>query len=369
MAAKNANTSKGNPILDLGASDRVYDNPVRCGIVGLGRIGWSHHAQIIGKHGGFELVAICDREADRRKEGAEATGCKTYARLGSMLKDENVELVIVATPTKFHQKMVIQALKAGKNVLCEKPSALSARGIDAMMRAAESAGKLLTMHHNRRLDPDFLYVKETIDSGRLGKVFRIRRAVTGFSRRNDWQVLLKYGGGMIGNWGVHLVDQCLQLLDTPVKDIWSEVNHFLNPGDAEDDLLAIIRGESGMTMEVEMTSVNTAPIANWVVLGTAGSLWIQGTKAHVKYFDPAKLRVLEPNDIHYAPGRQYGVTPDPDTIPWEEVEEDAKPANTYPSYYDNLYAALREGGTLLVEPSSARKTYAVLDKVRRGTGF
>ena len=369
MSSKKSNTSQGNPILDMGNERAAYDAPIRCGIVGLGRIGWCHHAPIIRRHGGFILEAVADREPERRREVEAETGCRTYANMGSLLRDDRVELVIVATPTTFHQKMAIQALRAGKHVLVEKPAARTARGIDAMIRAAEAGGVTLTMHHNRRLDPDFLYVKEVIESGKLGRVFRIRRAVSGFSRRNDWQVLLKYGGGMIGNWGVHLVDQCLQLLDAPVADIWADVNHIINPGDAEDDLLALIRSESGLVMEIEMTSANAAPTPNWVVLGSAGSLWITGSKAHMKVFDPDALAPLSPNDVPYAIDRQYGVVPGPDVIPWEECEEDAKPAGTYPSYYDNLYAAIREGGTLLVTPQSARRTYAVLERIRRGTGF
>jgi scyllo-inositol 2-dehydrogenase (NADP+) len=369
MTAKKAEAPAGNPILDLGAGDRTFEQPIRVGIVGLGRIGWCHHAQIIQKHGGFELVAVCDTQKKVREQVSAEVGCKAYANLGSLLKDENVEMVVVATPTKFHQRMAIQALKAGKNVLCEKPSALSARGIDAMIRASATAGKVLTMHHNRRLDPDFLYVREKIESGVLGKVFRIRRSVVGFSRRNDWQTLLKYGGGMIGNWGVHLVDQVLQLMEGPVTDVWSDVNHYLNPGDAEDDLIALLRDDNGLVADVEMTSVNAAPTPNWVVLGTAGTLWIQGKTAKLKVYDPAGLGEVTANDFPYAMDRKYGVTPDPDKIAWQEIEEDAAPSGDYGTYYDNLYDGIRSGAPLLVEPVSARRTYAVLDRVRRGTGF
>jgi len=359
----------GNPILDLGSSAGTYEDPIKVGICGLGRIGWCHHAQIIDKHGGFVLTAAADVERDRRAEARETYGCDVYANLGSMLKNEAVELVVIATPTKYHTPMAIQALNAGKHVLVEKPASRTAKGIDRMMAASAQAGTVLTMHHNRRLDPDFLYVREVIDSGRLGKVFRINRSVTGFSRRNDWQVLLKYGGGMIGNWGVHLVDQVLQLLDGGVADIWSDVNHLCNPGDAEDDLIALIRGNNGLVVDVQMTSVNAAPTPNWVVLGDCGSLWIEGKTARMKCFDKAKLSDVEPNDIHYAYNRAYGCHPDPDQIPWEEIEEEAKPKQAYPTYYDNLYAGVRDGAPLLVEPESARLTYQVLETVRRGTGF
>src|SRR4028118_1145079 len=94
--AKKVQTA-GNPFLDVGSTKKVK-KPIRCGIVGLGRIGWEHHAQIIMQHGGFELAAVCDLEEDRLQEAKQAANCATYMRLEEMLKDEVVELVVGATP-------------------------------------------------------------------------------------------------------------------------------------------------------------------------------------------------------------------------------------------------------------------------------
>lgn len=358
----------GNPLFDVGSAKAVK-NPIRCGVVGLGRIGWSHHAQVIMQHSAFELVAVCDGEAERRVEAQQAADCAAYERLEDLLQDDAVELVIVATQSIDHEPMTIQALKAGKHVLCEKPAAQSAGGIRRMIAAANKADRRLTMHHNYRLNPEFLYVREVIQSGILGQVFRIKRRNQGFGRRNDWQVLRKYGGGMTGNWGIHLVDQCLCLLDSEVADVWGDVKQVFNPGDAEDDIKALIRGASGMTLDIDMTSANAAPEPSWVVLGTQGTLWIQGGKAHLKYFAPKQLPRLKVNDLPYAIGRQYGVIPGPDAVPWQEIEAETVPQKKYPSFYDNLFDAIRKGKKLVVEPDSALRTYAVLDRIRKGSRF
>ncbi len=369
MAKEKAKTAQpGNPILEVGSAKKVK-NPVRVGIVGLGRIGWSHHAQALMQHGGFEVVAVCDIEAARLDEAKAATGCATYTRFEDLLKDEAVELVIVATQSIDHEPMSIAASKAGKHVLCEKPAAQSAAGIKRMIAAAKKAGMVLTMHHNYRLNPEFLYVREVIQSGILGQVIRIKRRNQGFGRRNDWQVLRKYGGGMTGNWGIHLVDQCLQLLDSDVADVWGDVKQVFNPGDAEDDIKAIIRGASGMTLDIDMNSANAAPEPSWVVAGNCGTLWIQGGKAHLKFFDPKKLPKITVNDQHFAHERKYGVQPNPDAIPWQEREEEIAPKKKYPSYYDNLFDAIRKGKELVVEPESALRTYEVLDRIRKGSPF
>jgi scyllo-inositol 2-dehydrogenase (NADP+) len=377
MAKETAKTTKtaikpaqsaGNPLLDVGSKKKIK-NPIGCGIVGLGRIGWEHHAQIIMQHGGFGLAAVCDLEEDRLEEARQTAHCATYTRLEDMLKDEAVELIVVATPSIEHEPMTIQALKAGKHVLCEKPAAQSAAGIRRMIAAAKKSGKVLTMHHNYRLNPEFLYVREKIESGVLGQVLRIKRRNQNFGRRNDWQVLQKYGGGMTGNWGIHLVDQCLCLLDSEVQDVWGDVKHIFNPGDAEDDIKGLIRGKSGMTLDVDMTTANAAPEPSWVVMGTSGTLWIQGGKAHLKYFDPEKLPPVDPNDVPYALDRKYGVVPGPDKIPWQQKEEAIKPKKKYPSFYDNLFGAIREQKDLVVEPESALRTYEMLDLIRKDSEF
>lgn len=368
QTAKQPAQPAGNPVFEVGSTEQ-RDDPVRCGVIGLGRIGWCHHSQAIMQHGGFELVAVCDLEEERLAEANAACGCATTKRFEDVLANDAVELVIVATQSIDHEPMSIAASKAGKHVLCEKPAAQSAAGIRRMMAAARQAGKVLTMHHNYRLNPEFLYVREVIESGVLGRVFRIKRRNQGFSRRNDWQVLRKYGGGMTGNWGIHLVDQCLCLLDSEVDQVLGAVGRIFNPGDAEDDIKALIRAKSGMTLDIDMTSACAAPEPSWVVMGTCGTLWIQDGKARLRYFDPAALPALPVNDMHLAIGRRYGVVPGPDEVPWQEREEEIRPKGQYPSYYDNLYQAIRAGKELVVEPESALRTYQVLDLIRRGTPY
>ena len=139
-------------------------NNYRVGLVGCGRMGttiddevrdrpdsdlflpYSHAAAVVACER-TELVAVCDRESDRIAEAVEASGCTGYRTLAPMLKDERVELVVVATPSKFHEPTALRALAAGKHVLVEKPAALKVAGIDKMIRAARRAGTVLTMHH------------------------------------------------------------------------------------------------------------------------------------------------------------------------------------------------------------------------------
>jgi scyllo-inositol 2-dehydrogenase (NADP+) len=360
----------GNPAFDVGGlAGTEIKNPIRCGVIGLGRIGWEHHSKIMQQHNGFKLVAVCDLEDSRIAEAKAATGCAGYKCFEELLKDKNVELVVVATQSKDHERMAIAASKAGKHVLVEKPSSDSAKGIDRMIAAAKKAKRLLTMHHNYRLNPEYLVTREVIESGKLGEVFRIKRTVNGFARRNDWQTLKKYGGGMTGNWGVHLVDAGLQLMDPKISFVWASIKHIINPGDAEDDIKAIIQDRKGVVLDIDMTSADASKRPTWIVNGTCGTFWMADNKGYIKYFDPKKIRKLKPIDLHLALERKYGVQPGPDVIPWQEEEFEIKPAKQYESYYDNLYLAVRKGKKLMVEPESARRTYDVLDRMKKSAGW
>lgn len=353
-------------------SSNVSSNqmPIRAAVVGLGRIGWEYHAQVLMQKETFELSAVCDVEEGRLEKAHQASGCATYRNYMELLSDANVELVVIASQSIDHEPMSIEALQAGKHVLCEKPAALSAYGVSRIIAAAQEAGRVFTVHHNYRLSAEFLYVREIIQSGALGEVFRIKRRNQGFGRRNDWQVLRKYGGGMTGNWGIHLVDQCLCLLDSPIRDVWGDVKQVFNPGDAEDDIKAIIRAESGMTLDIDMTSVNAAPEPSWVVLGNCGTLWIQNDQAHLQFFDPKQLPPLQATDLHRAIDKNEAVGVQPSTeIPWQTRQEAPRPRGAYQDFYDNLSGAIRQHKPLLVEPESALRTYEVLDQIRAGTPF
>ena len=371
MAKKKVASPAGNPHFDVGRlGQKKISNPIRCGVVGLGRIGWCHHARVVQEHNGFDLVAVCDILDERMAEALDgAPGCAGYKRFPDMLKNDLVELVIVATQSKDHEPMAIKALNARKHVLVEKPATRTARGMARMIAASKKAGKKLTVHHNYRLAGDFLMAKAIIDSGKLGKIFRIKRRAGGFGRRNDWQVLLKRGGGMTGNWGVHLVDQGLQLMNAPVKSVWGSVRQVICPGDAEDDVKAVIEGKNGVVLDVDMTSADASKQPGWVVMGDRGTMWMDDEKVFIKRITRKPLPKIKVYDLPCAPDRKYGIVGAPDRLAWKEEELPIRPKLAYESYYDNLYRAVRRGAKLVVEPESARVTYDVLERIRKGSRF
>ncbi|MCM8769972.1 MAG: Gfo/Idh/MocA family oxidoreductase, partial [Candidatus Omnitrophica bacterium] len=209
--------------------------PIKTGIAGLGRSGWNIHARLISQVPElFQITAVCDPEKSRLSEAESNFGCRCYGSFEQMLKEKEMELVVIATPSYLHSKNSIQALKAGFHVVCEKPMALSVRDAEAMIATARSSRKKLAVFHNRRYAPDFLKVKEVITSGKLGRILLIRMAWHNFSRRWDWQTLRKFGGGTLNNTGPHAIDQALQLFGGKKPELFCVMDRVLTLGDADD---------------------------------------------------------------------------------------------------------------------------------------
>ncbi len=343
-------------------------DPVRVGVLGLGRIGWLHHAATAAWHGGFRLAAVCDTEAARVEEATVGRDVAGYTSYDAMLADDVVEVVVVASPSMQHGAHTIAAVRAGKHVVCEKPACRDVAAFDRMTAAAEQAGRHLLVHHNQRLYPDCLAVREVLASGRLGSVFRMRRVVTDFRRRDDWQTLKKYHGGVLSNWGTHLVDQLLYLSDSRAAEVFADVSRRISPGDAEDDVRAVIRCENGVLLEIEVSDAVAAPQPAWVVCGDRGSLWIEGGRLHLKVTEGSWADV-EVRDTPLAAGRKYGATDPNNQLNWVHETRDAVPLEPIDGFYDCLYQTIRLERAPLISSQSVRRTYETLGQIRAGTGF
>jgi predicted dehydrogenase len=167
-----------------------------------------------------------------------------------------VELVTVATPNDSHLELVVKALEAGKHVVCEKPVALSVEDFDTMCAAAARSGKRFTVHQNRRWDVDFLAIRSIIQSGEIGETINVESRVHG-SRGipSDWRCHKPYGGGMVLDWGVHLIDQMLQLIPEPITKLYCELTN-ITTDEVDDGFHLQLTFASGKRATVEVGTYN-----------------------------------------------------------------------------------------------------------------
>jgi predicted dehydrogenase len=335
---------------------------IKVGIAGLGRSGWEIHSKFFEKYPNmYKVVAVFDPIEERRREAVKRFGCKAYSDFVPLIEDDEVELVVIATPSHLHSPLTIKALKAGKKVVCEKPMATSLVEADAMIKASRTTGNLLTVFQNMRYAPDFLKVKEVIQSGKLGRIVLIKMSWHSFGRRWDWQTLRKFGGGELSNTGSHAIDQALQFIGDKEPEIFSDLQRTLTLGDAEDHVKIILRAPESPVVDIEITNACAYPQNWWLVMGTRGGLTGSASSLKWKYFNPEDL-----------PSRQVNTEPTPDRsynweeIPWKEeiwnMDETCKSREL--SFYEALYKTIRYGSTLGVTPESARRVIWVIERCR-----
>jgi len=339
--------------------------PVRLGIVGLGRAGWGMHCpELKGKEDKFRIVAACDILRERRDRMAAAYGCTVYERIEDLVADADVEMVDVATLSRDHFDHAVLALKGGKHVFLEKPiteTYAEARRLQAL--AARSKGRLY-VRHNSRCDKAFLHVREIIASGLLGQVYHVKLMRTWYARRDDWQTLRRFGGGLLMNWGPHIVDHALQLLEAPVASQWSDLKRIAAVGDAEDHFKIVLAGAHGRVVDLEVTGGAAIGGPLYLVWGTGGALKCDGISVTLRYLDPqAKLppRPVNPG----TPDENFG---SPENLPWIEQAFPVNPKKPW-NIWDELYAAVRRGKRFPITLQEAVAVMKVISAARKGSRF
>ena len=194
-------------------------NAVVIGYGGMG--GW--HVDHLLKSDVCNLLGVYDIKPERN-ELARSRGVFAYDSLEQVLADERVDMCTVAIPNDSHKSVCIACLEAGKNVICEKPVMLSARRIlrDVIAVADQAAASVSTVHQNRRFDVDFLAMKQIKECGELGEIIQYRVPHPRLARhsRATGEASSEHGGGMLYDWGIHLIDQLLQLFPGKVEHVY-----------------------------------------------------------------------------------------------------------------------------------------------------
>ncbi len=253
----------------------------RCAVIGYGGQGAWHCDQIL-KSDVTELAGVYDIK-EARRNAASDNGIFVYPSNEAIFADNNVDIVIVATPNDVHEDLVVNSLKSGKNVICEKPVALSVAEFDRMCEAAKKSGKAFTVHQNRRYDVDYLACLGVVNSGEIGDVIRIESRIHG-SRGipSDWRCHKAPGGGMVLDWGVHLIDQMLNLIPEKVVGVNCVCTHITND-EVDDGFRLELDFESGKTALVEVGTYNFLAMPRFYMQCKKGCLYLTDwqKKAHI----------------------------------------------------------------------------------------
>lgn len=323
---------------------------IKMGFVGLGRIGWSMAKSEVSKYPEkLTITAACDLIPERTAKVADLyPGCKEYTDYAEMLKQEDIDVVYIATRSCDHFDHAMTALKAGKDVVLEKPATISYEEAVKLFDHANKPGTpRLFVHQQRRFEEPFRKVMEVVASGKLGKIFEINIRQNGFQHRDDWQTIDEFGGGQLLNWGPHMIDQSWQLLGTPTADIRSYLFQETAGGNCEDHLGITLVGNNDRVVNMYISGATALRIGRvYEVFGNRGAAVYEDKKLTLRYINPEQ-EIPEVIANPGTPGASFGSSGTYESklvIDWVTEEFDLDPeGDQLPTFWLHMYDALVEG--------------------------
>lgn len=328
-------------------------------IIGYGGMG-SYHASTLLPEEYYTLAGIWDISKQQRAKAEEAD-IKVYESLEAVLADDEVESIIIATPNDSHKDISIAALEAGKHVICEKPVMLSSEELDEVLEVAEATDRVFMVHQNRRWDPDFLVVRELFHNKQIGDIFHIESRVHGANGiPGDWRHMKAQGGGMVLDWGVHLLDQIHTLVDSPIAKVRSDLSFVLG-NEVDDGFTITILHENGIKSVVEVGTTNFVKLPRWYLKGTKGTAIIEDWDLSGRTIVATDNNAATPQPIQAGVGLTKTMAP-----PSEEAAEEIPlptPHLMNESFYFNFYRVVREEAEPIVKNNEVREVMLLMEQV------
>jgi len=318
---------------------------IKVGVVGYGgafNMGCAHLNQM--KAAGMTPVAVAEVDPSRLAVAkTDFPGIETYGTVDAMLKKSSVDLVVLITPHNTHAPLALKCLKAGRHVVSEKPLAITTAEVNAMIAAAKKSGVMLSTYHNRHWDGRILEAVRQIKKNKvIGDIVRIECHMGGYGKPLDWwRTSRKISGGILYDWGVHLLEYSLQLIDADITEVtgfshhghWAP--HTVWKADCnEDEGFAVVRFKSGQWLTLTISHIDSKAKEGWLeITGTKGTYLMDGDIARI---------------YAHADGR---ITTTQFRNPQDEGQK----------YYDNVRDHLVKGKPLVITAGWSRRPIHILD--------
>lgn len=333
----------------------------KIGIIGYGTMGSWHAENVRDRIENLEVACVYDINEEKRKKALN-DGFNICSSAEELLSSD-VDIVLVATPNNFHKDYSIKALKSQKNVICEKPACMNLAELEEVIAEANRQGKIYTVHQNRRWDVDYDIMKNIIENNMVGKPYQIYSRL--FSNRNlpgDWRTVKDSGGGFLYDWGVHMIDQILCLVDRKPISVYTQLKHIYHQ-EVDDAIRVNINFEGGLSAHIVADSWTFVNEWRWHISGDDGTAVIYdwgGTegkviKANVKQVDWTQ------GCVYTANGLSRSMWPRPKS----EVEELPLPVSAnkprWEEFYENVLDAIDGKAEQMVTYDQIRMSMRVID--------
>jgi predicted dehydrogenase len=251
--------------------------PLRVAMVGAGAITQLAHLPALSKMRGVEMVAICDSDRTKARALADRFGVPdAFTDIEDLLELDDLQAVVIATPNHLHEPHVLSALAAGVDVLCERPMALSSRGVDRILSAANRYGRKIIAGNNHRFRTDVQSLARFITGGELGKVTGIRAGAYHFRVPGEgWRTRrAESGGGAFFQHGAPLLDLALWISDaSEIERVSASMERGRGSSAVEDSMQVTLTCASGMVTMIDVMNAYVGQSERWwfEVLATRGS--------------------------------------------------------------------------------------------------
>ncbi len=328
---------------------KTYSTPaqIKVGVVGYGgafNMGRQHLQQM--KDAGMTPVAVAEVDPARLAVAMQDfPGIKTYATVAEMLEESDVELVVVITPHNTHATLGLQILDAGRHCILEKPMAITTAECDFLIDAAKKHGVTVSTYHNRHWDGWILKALDVVRSGVIGNVVRVDLRMGGHAKPGTWwRSSRSVSGGVLYDWGVHLLEYALQIITAPATEVsgyaaeghWAAQPDAAYPNDAnEDEAQLVVRFETGQRINLTITTLDATLKRGFVeIVGTKGT--------HLIEWGEYETTVVQPDGSR-------------------QITKAKNPPDEGYRFYQNIAAHLTAGEPLVITGEWARRPIHILD--------
>lgn len=335
------------------------------GIIGFGGMASGYHMSVMAREDvPFTPVAAFDIDSEKRALAVEKGLC-AYDDVEKFFAEGDYDLVLVATANNYHCEMACRAMEAGYNVMVEKPAARNSAEIQKMIEVSEKTGKLFTVHQNRRWDPDFLRIKAALANGTIGELYTIESRIhpkDGAGDMYGWRGMADHGGGMLLDWGVHMMDQMLYLVGEPVKTVYGQVRSLWSE-EVDDYAKVCLTFESGLTAQVEVSTYAPLPELRWAAYGYRGAMTMEAIDSpvvHVRRImddlsTSEKANAFENYKVVQRDQHRHHINS------FEEYDITDVPRGGWQSLYQNLAGVLAGTEELVVKPAEVLRCMQVME--------
>lgn len=265
-------------------SSPLSSSPLKVGVVGYGgafNMGRQHLQEM--RAAGMVPTAVAELDPARLAVAQQDfPGIETYATLPEMLARSSVQLITVITPHNTHAALGLEILRAGRHCVLEKPMAITTAECDTMIDTARERGLIVSTYHNRHWDGWLLTALDVVNSGTLGEVVRIELHIGAHAQPGAWwRSSRSISGGVLYDWGVHLLEYALQIIRSPITEVsgyavenfWATQPGHPYPQDAnEDEAQVVVRFASGQRVNLTITTIDVIPPRGIMrIVGTRGA--------------------------------------------------------------------------------------------------